>query len=108
MAEYIEREALIERVKTLITQIPLVEENRDMFYHDSGVNGAITRALLEVEKAPTSDVVEVVHGAWENYPSHAYRRCSVCKVEFDKPKFNVRANYCPHCGAKMDGERRSE
>ncbi len=44
----------------------------------------------------------VRHGKWENYPSHAYRRCSLCKKEWEKPKFNVRANYCPNCGAKME------
>ena len=42
-------------------------------------------------------------GRWENYPSHMHRRCSICKVEWEKPRFNIRANYCPNCGAKMDG-----
>lgn len=42
-------------------------------------------------------------GRLENCPSHWYRRCSVCKVEFGKPSFNIRANYCPNCGAKMEG-----
>lgn len=46
----------------------------------------------------------VVHGRWELYPSDFYRRCSVCKVEFDKPRFNVRAKYCPNCGARMEGD----
>lgn len=40
-------------------------------------------------------------GKWETYPSHAYRKCSVCKMEFDKPKFNIRTNFCPNCGADM-------
>ena len=90
MAEYIEREALIDNLKCFAPE-----------HYNALIN-------MLIEKQPAADVVEVVHGAWENYPSHVYRRCSVCKVEFDKPKFNVRANYCPHCGAKMDGERRSE
>ena len=58
----------------------------------------------DIENAPTVDAVEVVHGRWELYPSSMHRRCSVCKMEYDKPKFNVRANYCPNCGAKMDGD----
>ena len=41
-------------------------------------------------------------GKWENYPSHYYRRCSVCKVEFEKPRFNIRAKFCPNCGAEME------
>ena len=55
--------------------------------------------------APAADVAEVKHGEWENYPSHAHRRCSVCEMEYEKPRFNVRANFCPNCGAKMVGER---
>lgn len=47
--------------------------------------------------------VEVVCGRWELYPSHMHRRCSVCKVEYDKSNFNIRANYCPNCGANMRG-----
>ena len=57
----------------------------------------------ELDRVPTVDAVEVVHGQWELYPSSMHRRCSVCKMEYDRPKFNVRANYCPNCGAKMDG-----
>ena len=60
-------------------------------------------ATMEVGLAPTVDAVEVVHGQWELYPSSMYRRCSVCKMEYDRPKFNVRANYCPNCGADMRG-----
>ena len=43
-------------------------------------------------------------GRWELYPSRYHRRCSACKVEFEKPKFNIRANFCPNCGADMRGE----
>lgn len=55
-------------------------------------------------KARVDDTVKVVHGRWELYPSSMYRRCSVCKMEYDRPKFKVRANYCPNCGAKMNLE----
>lgn len=56
-----------------------------------------------VEDAPTVDAVEVVHGEWESYPSNLYKRCSVCKREYDKLRNNFVGNYCPSCGAKMDG-----
>ena len=50
-----------------------------------------------VKNAPTIDAVEVVHGRWENVS------CTNCgQVDFSKP------NYCPNCGAKMDGERKTE
>lgn len=57
-----------------------------------------------LNNVPDADAVEVVHGRWENYPGHIYRRCSLCKVEWEKPRFNIRANYCPNCGAKMDAK----
>ena len=56
-----------------------------------------------IDKLPAADVAEVKHGEWENYPSHAHRRCSICKIEHEKPRFNVRANFCPNCGSKMKG-----
>lgn len=56
-----------------------------------------------IDNAPTVDAVEVVHGEWESYPSNLYKRCSVCKREYDKLRNNFVGNYCPSCGAKMDG-----
>lgn len=51
----------------------------------------------------TADVVEVKHGKWEfevfNPDVLGQFRCSVCGL-----RNGIRAtNYCPHCGAKMDG-----
>lgn len=54
-----------------------------------------------IEAAPAVYAEPVRHGEWENYPSHSYRRCSICKMEWEKPRFNTRSNYCPNCGAKM-------
>ena len=56
-----------------------------------------------IDKMPTIDAVEVVHGNWEVVDQEEPRRygCSVCK----RLSFYV-TNYCSYCGAKMDGERR--
>lgn len=80
----------------------------DRVVHGSPAGLQFANAVVEfLKEIPAADVVEVVHGQWEKYPSEMYRRCSVCKVEYEvTPKFNVRPNYCPHCGAKMDGERK--
>ena len=56
-----------------------------------------------LDNIPTADVVEVVHGYWEEVIGDI--RCSVCKISQDN---GHKHNYCPECGAKMDGERRSE
>lgn len=56
-----------------------------------------------LDNIPTADVVEVVHGYWEEVIGDI--RCSVCKISQDN---GHKHNYCPECGAIMDGERRSE
>ena len=50
------------------------------------------------------DKEHVRHGKWEDYPSDRYKRCTACKLEFEKAKLPKTLNYCPNCGAKMRGE----
>ena len=47
-----------------------------------------------------ADAAEVVHGRWEQarYTEAPLYICSKC----DKPEYKQH-NYCPNCGAKMDG-----
>ena len=51
-----------------------------------------------VDKMPTVDAVPVVHGRWKGAGTGDYY-CSVCQQ-----LVNPRTNYCPNCGAKMDGD----
>lgn len=53
-----------------------------------------------IHHAPTVDAVPVVHGRWEILDFAGYMRCSVCGQIMDGYY-----NYCPHCGAKMDGDK---
>lgn len=62
----------------------------------------------EIRDAPTVDAAEVVHGRWEYHdPVSPNCFCSVC--DYDAPwdiygdYHSERTNYCPNCGAKMDG-----
>lgn len=64
--------------------------------------------LAEVDRQPTIDAVRVVHGKWVEYPRAHYFKCSNCKYTVPYRKANLfngkrEYNYCPHCGAKMDG-----
>lgn len=82
------------------------------YYPDAGPT---TEQILhninrDVKNVPDADVVEVVHGKWER--EQTKWRCSVCKVEDyyaylwddDTGDFTkLQDNYCPNCGAKMDG-----
>ena len=81
MAEYRDREALLNRVETLTNRITPIEENRDMFYHDSGWNGAIVGMRIEIEKIPAADVVEVC-------------RCRDCK--WTDNVFKNKVIWCDH------------
>ena len=70
----------------------------------------IEECMKAVEAQPTADVVEVVHGEWVEYEDcefDTYYKCSICGSEryfIDTPEENG-CNYCPNCGAKMDGKK---
>ena len=86
MAEYIEREATMEQY------------NRHSDY--------IAWSILNgIEDIPSADVAPVLHGRWEmnsDRPDNII--CTNCDVGFDVWKHEVKDfNYCPNCGAKMDG-----
>ena len=62
-----------------------------------------------INAMPTADVVEVVHGEWiaDRSPVEVEFRCSECGysyIEADSYQ-NCDYNYCPNCGAKMDGDK---
>lgn len=86
MTDYISREAFLEHIR----KDPLFD-----LVERYGLTNVI-------EVFPAADVVEVVHGDWE---IHAYGidgedvYCSVCGKGSNLPYWN----YCPRCGAKMDG-----
>ena len=49
---------------------------------------------------------EVVHGRWVEADDGDGAVCSVCGEDFCNVYLEVeRFNYCPNCGAKMDGDR---
>lgn len=63
-----------------------------------------------MEDAPTVQAVEVVHGEWFIDDRNKAERtcvvgCSVCGAILNLKMFDfgMNYNYCPNCGAKMDG-----
>ena len=66
-------------------------------------NSCLWRRIVSV--APTVDAVEVVHGRWEKASqTMPIYKCSVCgERNLFRNGDNVLSNYCPNCGAKMDG-----
>ena len=92
MAEYIDREALIERIRTDIAPFN------------------VAMVFRHIHNIPAADVAPVVHGRWEKCGNTKHKMyCKNCGGErlFKKIKNGyflvVDSAYCPHCGAKMDG-----
>ena len=92
MAEYIEREAAIAWI---------------MPYAHAGESIDPDVVISDIKGMKAADVAPVRHGRWEKVAwwQHQNRyecnECSLCGCRV-KPKFTY--NYCPHCGAKMDGD----
>lgn len=64
--------------------------------------------LCDVGDAPTADVVEVKHGRWIllDECSNEGVYCSVCHKKVYRKEYanqKLKSNFCPNCGAKMDG-----
>ena len=90
-----------------------VRGDDEIYYRADGALSVFCEAKLTLDKMPTVDAVPVKHGEWQDKIVAFYRKCSVCGccVEWDKKPFlfaNGEYNYCPNCGAKMDGGKDDE
>lgn len=64
-------------------------------------------AIMVIQALPSTEPVR--HGKWEcTYSPNGFlleQKCSECGLTFEEPS-GVDYNYCPHCGARMDAERK--
>ena len=100
MDEYISREALLKAVEKMDR---LDKETNTQYEYDK------EGYILLIQNAPAADVEEVKHGYWYEIDSDVGWElvgCSVCRKEYSLCEGEDKPNYCPHCGAKMDGERK--
>lgn len=96
MAEYIERETMIQAIR----------EYSGFFQDSPSTNHMILKMEAEdvARDLEAADVAPVVHGFWDSD-----ERCSACHEKstegLDAEKWNYwLPDYCPNCGAKMDLE----
>lgn len=94
MSEYIEKEAL--------RQFPIRKDHYDKENGDEHFIFGIEAVLEYAENLPAADVAPVWHAKWGvNVGMNFFkeRNCPVCKKRIESNFWN----YCPNCGAKMDG-----
>ena len=81
----------------LIEELPIVTEDKKISLY-----GAVADFMVMISAMPTVDAVEVVHG-WteviEPFEVTLTTRCGLCGVAMGNLD-----NFCPNCGAKMDGD----
>lgn len=73
-------------------------------------NRVIRVALNDIELIPAPDVEPVKHGRWEKWDGDDRHHCKVCECYANADRdgygyitFEFLDDYCPNCGAKMDG-----
>lgn len=94
MSDYIGREAMLEQV-----------ERREKILESLGLDKTLSIDSLKtfIKNRPAADVAPVVHGHWIQVDSTKCRcsRCDIIALIALYPHGDK--NYCPNCGAKMDG-----
>ena len=98
MKEYIEREAVLA--------YPIRKNHCDKKNANEHFIFGIEGVMEFVEDLPAADVVPVRHGRWNDINPTVLNpgvnwvcRCSLCGCPQD-----YKHNYCPNCGALMDGK----
>lgn len=101
MAEYITKEAAIQAFEW--GEADVIEDYGD------GYNFGFSRGIIKsaINAIPAADVAPVVHGRWilEREPNgkpYCFH-CSVCDSDYHCIGIVVASDYCPNCGAMMDG-----
>lgn len=102
MDEYIKRDGLLRKF------------NIDDMMNVNGTLISLHDARETISNFPSADVAPVRHGAWiswdeaDNFiPSPHRHECSVCHdaAQVLVNGVELLSDYCPNCGAKMDGWR---
>ena len=97
MARLIDADEAVRMMKNSRTDNPCSHNNKTAPIWEIAHDCAISC----VDACETVDAVPVVHGRWFAHHSHSYE-CTCCHAKY----ITMRAkdwNYCPNCGAKMDG-----
>lgn len=105
MAEYIDRDAVYTAFANACTDV--LERASEIYY----IAGFSYEHVIEIlDDIPATDVAPVVHGRWDDsgrytFPSgNTAVRCTNCGCALTESEYRLNNwNYCPVCGARMDG-----
>lgn len=114
MAEYIEREAAINQIKEYASDVYGIDlDDANQFSGDSLAENyceGLYEATELIDDMPAADVAPVVHGRWDDSGRYMFPgggtavRCTECGCALTVSEYRLNNwNYCPNCGAKMDG-----
>ena len=117
MAEYILKDEIIKLINedkvdmspNILLIMNAIGNTYDAETCFKAINDTCDRHIESVKELPAADVVPVVHGEWvdegfyaDGSAKHAFH-CSNCGHHIIEWKDDT-SNYCPNCGARMDGE----
>jgi hypothetical protein len=98
MADYISREDVIKKIAEV--QDKATTGTEDVTYY---------RAIKIIRDMPAVGVQPVKSGHWENTNTPNHLRCSKCEIiHFIAQYPHGEINFCPNCGARMDGEQNDD
>ncbi len=114
MKEYIERDAAIDFVASIVSSMSVCVSKDEW----RGMDSMKKRAISALKDVPAADVLEVRHGEniGEDYDAVDQFVCSKCGIELqgwyrverdmddgEETHHEYVMRYCPNCGAKVDG-----
>ena len=106
MTEYIERDTAIKRIKEYALSVFGIDLDNSQEYAGRSLPENYCEGLYEatelIDDLPAADVAPVRHGRWI-YDHWCEFKCSVCGEFSNSKPYRGKENYCPNCGAKMDG-----
>ena len=96
MARYIDADELINELSAAC--MPIYEKDI------TGILGDNSSIADIINEQPAADVQEIKHGEWREH--NKIYICSQCGYSFEHEGYLALFNYCPCCGARMDGEEK--
>lgn len=99
MTKYVELKTAIDAVN-------------DVYYDTPDINLSADKLEAALLGLPSADVVPVVHGRWQGTADgyadgelvYDMWECSVCGFDADGAEEKPCWDFCPNCGARMDGD----